>query len=129
MISVIMQAMTFPVGIPVLTVEHLGFSDQLLGVAQGLLAAGGVLGGLFKDPPAYDRPNKVRHRTDLINDSTGSQDVIFRNQCRDTGLHGRLVCPGYPIQKHQGNNEQRDSRSCSHQDGEACNDVSRRWRY
>jgi len=45
-LNLILSAM-ITVGIPVLTVEHLGFSDQLLGVAQGLLAAGGVLGGLL----------------------------------------------------------------------------------
>ena len=45
-LNLILSAM-ITVGIPVLTVEPLGFSDQLLGVAQGLLAAGGVLGGLL----------------------------------------------------------------------------------
>ena len=45
-LNLILSAM-ITVGIPVLTVEHLGLSDQLLGIAQGLLAVGGVLGGLL----------------------------------------------------------------------------------
>ena len=35
------------IGVPVMIVEHWGLSNQLLGIAQGLLAAGGVLGGLL----------------------------------------------------------------------------------
>ena len=45
-LNLILSAM-ITVGIPVLTVEHWGLSNQLLGIAQGLLAAGGVLGGLL----------------------------------------------------------------------------------
>ena len=35
------------ISVPVMIVEHWGLSNQLLGIAQGLLAAGGVLGGLL----------------------------------------------------------------------------------
>ena len=35
------------IGVPVMIVEHWGLSNQLLGIAQGLLAAGGVLGVLL----------------------------------------------------------------------------------
>lgn len=35
------------IGIPVIIVDYLGMSDQRLGVTQGLLAVGGILGGLL----------------------------------------------------------------------------------
>lgn len=35
------------IGIPVIIVERLSMADQLLGVTQGLLAVGGMIGGLF----------------------------------------------------------------------------------
>lgn len=35
------------IGIPVIIVEYLGMSDQRLGITQGLLAVGGILGGLL----------------------------------------------------------------------------------
>lgn len=35
------------IGIPVIIVEYLGMSDQRLGITQGFLAVGGILGGLL----------------------------------------------------------------------------------
>ena len=35
------------IGVPVIIVERLSMADQLLGVSQGLLAVGGMIGGLF----------------------------------------------------------------------------------
>ena len=35
------------IGIPVIIVERLSMADQLLGITQGLLAVGGIIGGLF----------------------------------------------------------------------------------
>ena len=35
------------IGIPVIIVERLSMADQLLGVTQGLMAVGGMIGGLF----------------------------------------------------------------------------------
>ena len=35
------------IGVPVMIVEHWGLPDQLLGISQGLLAAGSVCGGLL----------------------------------------------------------------------------------
>ena len=35
------------IGVPVIIVERLSMADQLLGVTQGLLAVGGMIGGLF----------------------------------------------------------------------------------
>ena len=48
------------IGVPVMIVEYMGLSDQMLGISQGLLAAGGVCGGLLTAALGkYLRPQKA----------------------------------------------------------------------
>lgn len=48
------------IGVPVMIVEYMGLSNQMLGISQGLLAAGGVCGGLLTAALGkYLRPQKA----------------------------------------------------------------------